>query len=88
MANLVTMLISGGTILSSLFSAWVINRIGTARTTVLSTALTAAALLGFSLSAGLVWLCLLALPLGIALGSEIKRDISEKISFFTADLMI
>lgn len=68
-ANFVTMLISGGTILSSLLSARLINRFGTAAITAVSTSLTAAALLGFSISGSMLWLCLFAVPLGLGAGS-------------------
>lgn len=68
-ANFVTMLISGCTILSSLISARLINRFGTAAVTAVSTALTAAALFGFSASGSMLWLCLFALPLGLGAGA-------------------
>ncbi len=68
-ANFVTMLISGCTILSSLMSARLINRFGTAAVTAVSTALTAAALFGFSASGSMLWLCLFALPLGLGAGA-------------------
>ena len=68
-ASVVTLLISGCTVVSSLLSARIINRLGTAAVTAASTALTAAALLGFSLSGNLPWLCLFALPLGIGAGA-------------------
>ncbi|MBR2731857.1 MAG: hypothetical protein IKD72_07730 [Clostridia bacterium] len=45
--SILTILISGCTVLSSLFSARVLNKMGTAKTTAISTAMTAAALLGF-----------------------------------------
>lgn len=69
MASCVTLLISGCTVLASLLSAKIINRFGTAGVTAASTALTAAALLGFSLSANLAWLCLFAVPLGLGAGA-------------------
>ncbi len=68
-ANFVTTLISCGTIVSSLMSAKLISRFGTGKVTAFSTALTALALLGFSLSGNMVWLCLFALPLGLGAGS-------------------
>lgn len=62
MASCVTLLISGCTVIASLLSAKIINRFGTAGVTAASTALTAAALLGFSLSANLAgYVCLLCL---------------------------
>lgn len=68
-ASLVTMIISGGTIVSSMLSARLIHRLGTARLTAASTVMTALALLGFSLSGGMAWLCLFAVPLGLGAGA-------------------
>ena len=68
-ANFVTMIISGGTIVSSLLSARLINRFGTAAITAVSTSLTAAALFGISTSGSMLWLCLFAIPLGLGAGS-------------------
>lgn len=67
--SIVSMIISGGTILSSLLSVRLIAKLGTARVTALCTSLTAIALLGFSCSENFVWLCLCAIPLGIGAGS-------------------
>ena len=68
-ANFVTLIISGCTICTSLISARLINRFGTAKITAVSTSMTAAALLGFSCSGGMLWLCLFAVPLGIGAGA-------------------
>ena len=68
-ASLVSVIISCGTVLSSLFSAHVIAKLGTPCVTVLSTSLTAIALLGFSFSQNFLWLCICAIPLGIGAGS-------------------
>ncbi len=54
---------------ASLISDRLIRRLGTGWVTVLSTALTAGALLGFSLSHNLLWLCLFAVPLGLGAGA-------------------
>ena len=67
--SLVTLLVSGGTILASLLSGRLIRAFGTGLLAALSTALTALALLGFSLSQNLLWLCLCALPLGLGAGA-------------------
>ncbi len=67
--SFVTFAISCGTVLSSLVSARFINRFGTALVTAISTALTALALLGFSLSGGIFFFCLLAIPLGLGAGA-------------------
>ena len=68
-ANFVTILISGGTIFSSLMSARLIYRFGTGKITAASTLLTALSLLGFSFSGQLIWLCLFAVPLGLGAGA-------------------
>ncbi len=68
-ASYVTLLISGSTVISSLFSARIINQLGTGKITAMSTFLTAIALFGFSNSDNILWLCLFALPLGLGAGS-------------------
>lgn len=68
-ASFVTSIISGGTIISSLLSSQLLRRYGTAKITAVSTALTAGALLGFSYSNSLLFLCLFAIPLGIGAGA-------------------
>lgn len=68
-ASFVTIIISCGTIISSMFSAKVINRFGTNKVSAFSTALTAAALAGFSFSESLWFLCLFAVPLGLGAGA-------------------
>lgn len=68
-ANFVSLLIPGGSLISSLMSARLINRFGTSRITAVSTAMTAIALLGFSLSPNMLWLCVCAIPLGLGAGA-------------------
>ncbi len=68
-ANFVTVLISGGTVISSLMSARLIHRFGAEKITAASTSLTALALLGFSFSGELIFLCLFAVPLGLGAGA-------------------
>lgn len=68
-ASFVTILISCGTVFSSMFSAKVINRFGTNKVSAVSTAMTAAALFGFSVSGNLLFLCLSAVPLGLGAGA-------------------
>ena len=68
-ASCVTLLISGGTVCSSLLSARIIRRFGTGAVTAFSTTLTAAALLGFSVSHQIIWFCLFAIPLGLGAGA-------------------
>lgn len=68
-ANVLTILISSGTVLASLFSARLINKFGTGVVTAFSTALTSLAILGFSFSSSLWWMIALALPLGAGAGA-------------------
>lgn len=67
--GVVTMIISAGTIVSSLMSVRVVERFGTGRVTVASVALTAAALIGFSQSQAFWQLCLWAVPYGLGAGA-------------------
>lgn len=62
-------IVSLGTIFSSALSTRVITRFGTNRVTAFSTLLTAAALVGYSFAQSFVFLCLLALPLGLGAGA-------------------
>ncbi len=68
-AGFISMIVSAGTIISSLFSHRVILRFGTGKVTVVSVAMTAAALLGFSLSPSYLWLLACAIPLGLGAGA-------------------
>ena len=68
-AGILSMLIAGGTIVSSLLSDRLIRRFGAAKVTTVSVAMTAAALLGFSLSGQFWQLCLWCLPYGLGAGS-------------------
>ncbi|WP_444659765.1 MFS transporter [Caproiciproducens sp. R2] len=68
-AGFVSIMISACTILSSLFSHRLIRRFGTGKVTVVSVALTAIALLGFSLSPSFAWLLACAVPLGLGAGA-------------------
>lgn len=67
--NLVTLLVSGCTVFSSMYSAKVLKRVGTAKVTALSTAMTALALLGYALSGNLLFMLLCAIPLGLGAGA-------------------
>ena len=68
-ASFVSVTICCGTIVSSMSSAKLIRRFGTNRVSAFSTALTAAALLGFSFSGNLLMMCLCAIPLGLGAGA-------------------
>ncbi|MDR1363910.1 MAG: MFS transporter [Spirochaetaceae bacterium] len=65
----ISMIISGGTVVSSVFSAKIINRFGTGIVTAFSVLITAAALIGFSISGAFWELLLFAIPLGLGGGS-------------------
>lgn len=67
--SIVTAVIYCGTMVSSIMSAGLLKRFGTYRITAFCTALTAAALLGFSQSGSFLFLCLFAIPLGLGAGS-------------------
>ena len=68
-AGVLSMIISGGTIISSFLSGKLINKFGTGKVTLTSVAMTAVALLGFSISPSFAWLCVMAIPLGLGAGS-------------------
>ena len=68
-AGIVSMLISGGTIASSLMSDRLTRKLGTGRVTAVSVLLTAAALFRFSISDKFVMLCLWAIPYGLGAGA-------------------
>ncbi len=68
-AGIISMIISGGTILSSLNSDRLTKRFGAALVTAVSTLLTAIALFGLSLSTEFWMLCVLAIPYGLGAGA-------------------
>ena len=68
-AGIISMIIAGGTIVSSLFSDKVIRRLGTGLVTTISVAMTAVALMGFAYSGSFWQLCLWGIPYGLGAGS-------------------
>lgn len=68
-AGILTMIIAGGTIISSLFSDRVIRRLSTGLVTAISVGMTAVALLGFSLANSFWILCIIAIPYGLGAGA-------------------
>ena len=68
-AGIISMIISGGTIVSSLFSDKITRKIGTGLVTAISVLLTASALFGFSMSGSFLMLCLFAVPYGLGAGA-------------------
>ena len=67
--SILTFLISGCTVLSSMFSAKILNKSGTAKVTAFSTAMTAAALFGFSVATSFLVMIPLAVLLGLGAGA-------------------
>ena len=68
-AGIISMVIAGGTIVSSLQSDRLTRRFGAGAVTAVSVAMTAAALFGFSVSGSFWMLCLWAVPYGLGAGS-------------------
>ncbi|MBQ1198010.1 MAG: MFS transporter [Spirochaetaceae bacterium] len=68
-AGFISMIIAGGTIISSFFSDRIIKKIGTGLVTAISVGMTAFALLGFSISTKFWMLCLFSIPYGLGAGS-------------------
>ena len=68
-AGVISMIISVGTIISSLQSDRLTRKLGTGKVTAVSVAMTAVALFGFSISHSFVALCLWAIPYGLGAGS-------------------
>ena len=68
-AGIISMITAAGSVVSSLMSARITRFAGTGVVTVSSVFLTAMALIGFSFSNNVVWLFILAIPLGLGAGS-------------------
>lgn len=68
-AGLVSLIVTGGTIISSLLTSRLIKKLGTGLLTLLSVAITASALLAYSFTQNFLWLCFFALPLGLGAGA-------------------
>ncbi len=68
-AGILSMIAAGGTIVSSLASGSLVQRMGTGKITLISCCLTAGALLGFSMAPSIMWFVLLAVPLGLGGGA-------------------
>lgn len=67
--SLLSLVIMGGTIVSSFFSVHIIKRVGTGMAVLVSCLMTGGALLGFSLAPSFHWLILLGVPLGLGGGT-------------------
>jgi len=68
-AGIITMIISGGTIVSSLMSDRIIRKLGAGFVTAVSVGLTAVALFAFSVSKSFWLLCVIAIPYGLGAGA-------------------
>ncbi|MFN3996980.1 MFS transporter [Algoriphagus sp.] len=68
-AGIISMIVAAGTVVSSLFSGKLIGRFGVSTVTTFSVLFTALALMGFAYSHHFLYLCLLAIPLGLGAGS-------------------
>ncbi|TAH64715.1 MAG: MFS transporter [Anaerolineaceae bacterium] len=68
-AGIITMIIAGGTVVSSLLSDRITRRLGAGLVTAISVLMTAVALFGFSVSKSFILLCLWAIPYGIGAGA-------------------
>ncbi len=68
-AGIISMIISGCTIISSLFCDRFVRKLGTGPLTVISVFMTATALFGFSVSHSFAALCIWAIPYGLGAGS-------------------
>lgn len=68
-AGIISMIISIGTIISSLQSDRLTRKLGTGKVTAISVAITAISLLGFSISNSFLSLCIWAIPYGLGAGS-------------------
>ncbi len=68
-AGIISMTITGGTIVSSFLSSSIIRRFGTGKVTAVSVLMTAMALFGFFMGHSFYWLCVMAVPLGLGAGA-------------------
>lgn len=67
--SIITIIMTSGTIVSSVMSTRLIARFGTGKVTAVSTALTVVGLVGYSLSGNFLMLCILTVPLGLGAGA-------------------
>lgn len=68
-AGIITMIIAGGTILSSLLSGKLTRKLGAGLVTAISVFMTAIALYGFSTSKSFILLCIWSVPYGLGAGA-------------------
>lgn len=68
-ANFISVIVCLGSISTSFFSSYLINKFSTRIIVIISSALTAVALLGYSISPSFIFVCLFAIPLGLGAGA-------------------
>lgn len=68
-AGLVSMMISGCTIISTFSTGYILKWLDTGKLVLISCIMTASALLGFSMAPSIIWLFILAIPLGLGAGA-------------------
>ena len=68
-AGYISIAATASTIISSLFSGYILEKIGTGRLTLFSAILTSASLFGIAQSPSVVWLIILSIPLGLGGGA-------------------
>ncbi|MBO5325648.1 MAG: MFS transporter [Lachnospiraceae bacterium] len=68
-AGIISMIISGGTVVSALCSERLVKKFGTGLVTAISVVMTTVALFGFSMSGNFWQLCLWSIPYGLGAGS-------------------
>ena len=82
-AGIISAIIAFGTIISSLASDRVTRKLGASKTTAISVAITALALLGFGISTKFWHLCLISIPYGLGAGS-VDAALNNYVSFHFA----
>ncbi len=83
-AGILTMIIAGGTIVSSLASDRLTRRFGAGLVTAVSVGMTAAALVGFSFSGAFWMLCLWAIPYGLGAGGAVDAALNNYVALHYA----
>lgn len=68
-AGLISMSITGCTIISTFSAGYILKWLDTGKIVLISCLMTASAILGFSLAPSLIWLFILAIPLGLGAGA-------------------
>lgn len=78
-AGVIAIVVTLGTIVSSLLSGKLIKRFGEGKITFFSGLMTGVALLGYSMAPSYIWFVILALPLGFGAGSVDTAPIRHRV---------